>query len=276
MALNIIECFADAPPPLDFVIPGFVSATVGCLAAAGATGKSFWALEAAMSVCSADADAKLLNLGVKHNGRVVILNAEDPAIVLHQRLHAIGQHLPPDARAEVAERLVIEALTGTMPDIMAKKWQDAILRIAEDARLVVFDTLTRWHKMNENDNGQMAQVLSVMEMIAKETGAAILFLHHVSKGMAREGRQDEQQATRGAASITDNARWQGWMQTMGVDAAKEYGIDDDNRRRYVAVGGNKENYGQATPDAWLERKAGGVLLPVQLHKPSKKGRCHEL
>lgn len=268
MAIDIMASFEQEPPPLDFVIPGFLAGTVGCLAAAGATGKSFWALEAAMGVCSGQADERLLQLGVKQHGPVVILNAEDPAIVLHQRLHAIGQHLPPEAREEVAERLTIEALTGTMPDVMEQRWQDAILRVAADARMLVFDTLTRWHKMDENNNGQMSQVLSVMEMIARKTGASVLFLHHVSKGMAREGRQDEQQATRGAAAITDNARWQGWMQTMSEETAKEYGID--KRKRYVAVGGNKENYGQATAERWLERKAGGVLLPVDLHKPAKK------
>jgi regulatory protein RepA len=267
MALNIIWAFENEPPPLDFVIPGFLAGTVGCLAAAGATGKSFWALEAALSVCSAKADECLLRLGVQHHGRVVILNAEDPEIVLHQRLHAIGKHLPQDAREEVAERLTVEALTGTLPDIMNPRWQDAILHAADGARLAIFDTLTRWHRLDENSNGQMSQVVSTMEMIAKRTGASILFLHHVSKGMAREGRQDEQQASRGAAAITDNCRWQGWMQTMSLDAAQEYGVDD--RRRYVAVGGNKENYGQATVEQWLERKAGGVLLPVDLHKPER-------
>ena len=268
MAIDIMASFEQEPPPLDFVLPGFLAGTVGCLAAAGSTGKSFWALEASMSVCSGLADDRILQLGVQQHGPVVILNAEDPAIVLHQRLHAIGKHLPTDAREEVAERLTIEALTGTMPDIMEPRWQEAILRVSEGARLVVFDTLTRWHKMNENDNGQMSQVLSVMEMVARRTGASVLFLQHVSKGMAREGRQDEQQATRGAAAITDNARWQGWMQTMGEETAKEYGVDD--RKRYVAVGGNKENYGSATAESWLERTAGGVLLPVDLHKPAKK------
>lgn len=265
MAIDIMASFEQEPPPLDFVIPGFLAGTVGCLAAAGATGKSFWALEAAMGVCSAEADACLLKLGIEHHGRVVILNAEDPAVVLHQRLHAIGKHLPLQAREEVAEMLTIEALTGTMPDIMDPRWQDSILRVAADARLVVFDTLSRWHKLDENSNPQMAQVLSVMEMIALKTGASVLFLHHVSKAMAREGRQDEQQATRGAAAITDNARWQGWMQTMGDETAKEYGITE--RKRYVAFGGNKENYGQDTDQRWLERKAGGVLLPVELRKP---------
>ncbi len=34
MALNIIGAFENEPPPLDFVIPGFLAGTVGCLALA--------------------------------------------------------------------------------------------------------------------------------------------------------------------------------------------------------------------------------------------------
>ena len=125
--------------------------------------------------------------------------------------------------------------------------------------------------MQENDNAQMSQVISRFEAICRETGAAVLFLHHVSKSMAVEGRQDEQQATRGAAAITDNCRWQGWMQTMSKAEAEAYGIDPDNRKRYVKTGGNKENYGQASGERWLERGRGGVLLPIELQQKTKNG-----
>lgn len=267
--LDLRFCAENEPQPLDFVIPGFLACTVGCIAAAGSTGKSFWSLETAMGVASGQADKLLLNLGIESHGRVVILNAEDPAQILHRRFHDACSYLPAAAREEVYEKLRIEVLMGTMPNVMDPKWQKSILNATEGARLVIFDTLTRWHQLDENSNGDMSQVLSVFEMICRETGAAVLFLHHVSKSMAKDGRQDEQQATRGAAAITDNARWQGWMQSMsGVDA-ESYGIADDDRWRYVATGGNKENYGQATPIRWLERKKGGILIPVELEKKTK-------
>ncbi len=271
MAIDILNAFDEEPQPLDFVLPGYLAGTVGCLAAAGSTGKSLWALEAGMGVCNGEADALLLRLGIQHHGRVIIFNAEDPAIILQHRLHAIGRFLPRTAREEVAERLQIETLVGHRPNIMTEDWQEAVLREGEGARLLIFDTLTRWHKLDENDNGEMSQVVAVMEMIAKRTGAAVLYLHHVSKGMAKDGRQDEQQATRGAASLTDNARWQGWMQGMTAKQAKTYGLEEDERKRYVRFGGNKENYGQATTEKWLERKQGGVLIPVELTPKKRRG-----
>jgi RecA-family ATPase len=262
--LDLRYCAENEPPQLDFVIPGFLAGTVGCISAAGSTGKSFWSLETAMGVCSSAADKALLNLGINSHGPVVMLNAEDPAPILHRRFHDACSYLSIEAREEVFEKLRIEVLTGTMPNIMEQKWQESVLKATEGARLVIFDTLTRWHQMDENSNGDMSQVLSVFEMICRETGAAVLFLHHVSKGMAKERRQDEQQATRGAAAITDNARWQGWMQSMSTIDAELYGIAEDERWRYVSTGGNKENYGQSTPTRWLERKNGGILMPVEL------------
>jgi len=269
--LNLRYCAENEPEKLDFVLPGFLSGTVGCIAAAGSTGKSFWALETAMGVCSREADKALLNMGIEKNGKVVILNGEDPASILHRRFHDACSFLPKPAREEIYENMRIEVLMGTMPNILDGKWQKSILRATVGARLVIFDTLTRWHQLDENSNGDMSRVLSIFEMICRETGSAVLFLHHVSKGMAKDGRQDEQQATRGAAAITDNARWQGWMQSMSEKDAALYGVSNTDRWRYVATGGNKENYGEASPKAWLERKKGGILIPVDLKKEKKGG-----
>jgi RecA-family ATPase len=264
--INIANCFSEEPQPLDFVTPGFLVGTVGCQAAAGSTGKSFFGLEMIMSVCSADADKSLLNLGIKHHGRAVLLNAEDPETIIRQRLHSIGSYLSPSAREEVAEKMTIAPLVGRQTNILDLRWQEAVLRVSEGSRLIIFDTLTRWHQVDENSNGEMSKVLSVFEMVCRETGAAVLLLHHVSKSMGRDGRQDEQQATRGAAAITDNCRWQGWMQTMSKADAEKFGIAEQDRKKFVATGGNKENYGQATGERWLERGRGGVLLPVELRE----------
>lgn len=58
MAINIMKAFQQEPPQLDFIWPGFLAGTVGALVAPGATGKSFWALEAAMSGTSQKTENK--------------------------------------------------------------------------------------------------------------------------------------------------------------------------------------------------------------------------
>jgi RecA-family ATPase len=274
MAMDILDCFTTEPKEMDFVIPNFLAGVVGVMAAAGGVGKSFWSLEVAMGICSHEANKSLLNLDIPKHGRVVILNAEDPATVLHHRIHSIGSYLNESAREEVAEKLLIEPLMGKQVNIRSQRWQEAVLRVMDGSRFTIFDTLTRWHNADENSNGEMSEVLGTFEMLCDKTGSSVLLLHHVSKAMAANGRQDEQQATRGAAAITDNARWQGWMQVMGKEEAGKYGIAEDIRKRYVNAGGNKENYGQNSKDVWLERCRGGVLLPVDLkpvEKPSVNG-----
>ncbi len=262
--MNIEQCFKTKPEPLDFVLPGFVAATVGCLAAAGSTGKSFAALEIAMGISCNDADKKLLNMNIKKEGPVAIFNAEDPATVIHERLHSISTHLSTLTRERMYSNLEIYPLVGMQADIMNEDWQKFILKKAEGKRLLVFDTFTRWHRLDENSNGQMSQVIGVLEMIATKSGAAILFLHHTGKSAALNGEQDKQQSTRGASAIVDNCRWQAFMQTMSEDEAKKHSVALDDRKMYVQIGGNKENYGSPTIAKWLRRGEGGVLLTANI------------
>jgi RecA-family ATPase len=54
--IDIENCFSTEPPPLDFVLPGFLAGTVGGLVSPGGVGKSTFALELCIAVaCSVDA-----------------------------------------------------------------------------------------------------------------------------------------------------------------------------------------------------------------------------
>jgi hypothetical protein len=79
MSLDIMTAFENDPPELDFVLPGYLTGTVGALVAPGATGKSFFALEAAMSIACSVAGGDLLGLQPPRSGRVVYLAGEEPA-----------------------------------------------------------------------------------------------------------------------------------------------------------------------------------------------------
>lgn len=267
--LNLALCFEQEPPPLDFVVCGLAKGTVGNITSPGATGKSFVALQMAMGVASMEADNLLLNLANNNEGQVAIFNAEDPEVVIQQRLFSIGKYLSNNARKKVISNIQINSLIGQQPNITDVTFLEDVIKKCMGKRLVIFDTFTRFHQLNENDNSQMSQVVSYYEKIAHETGAAVLFLHHSSKGAVLGGQQAEQQSTRGASAITDNCRWQAYLQTMSVEEAKKFGIDVLDRKRFVKFGGNKENYGQATAERWFERVEGGVLLPCVLTKVRK-------
>lgn len=272
MAIDIMAAFEQEPPPLDFIWPGFLAGTVGALVAPGATGKSYWALEAAMSIACSVAGGDLVELSPARTGRVVYLAGEDPPPALIRRIHAIGKHLNPGARASIAENLTLEPIMGKRLNVMDERHLARVLEYCANARLIVLDTLSRIHQLDENSNGDMAHLVATLEHVAASTGASVLYLHHVSKGSARDGHTDQQQAARGASALIDNARWCGYVAKMTEDEAKRLSdrsfnrqpIGSDRRGYFIRFGVSKQNYDATPLDKWYERREGGVLVPVDL------------
>jgi RecA-family ATPase len=218
-----------------------------------------------------------------HTGRVVYLAGEDPQPALVRRVHAIGQHLNQSAREAIAENLMLEPIMGKRLNVMDEAHLRRVIDYSAGARLIVLDTLSRIHSLDENSNGDMAHLVSVLEHIAATTGAAVLYLHHVNKGSARDGQTDQQQAARGASALIDNARWCGYVAKMTEQEAErltDRGFDrspigNDRRGLFVRFGVSKQNYDATPLDRWYQRHSGGVLLPVELQEASKneeKGR----
>lgn len=282
MALDIMAAFTNDPPELDFIWPGFLAGTVGALVAPGATGKSFFALEAAMSIACSVAGGDLVGLTPKKTGRVVYFAGEDPQPALIKRVHSIGQHLGQSAREAIAANLILEPIMGKRLNVMDEAHLRRVIEYSADARLIVLDTLSRIHQLDENSNGDMAHLVATLEHVAATTGASVLYLHHVNKGSARDGQTDQQQAARGASALIDNARWCGYVAKMSEQEAERFtdrGADrapiGDRRSYFVRFGVSKQNYDATPLDRWYQRHEGGVLLPVELQEVKKneeKGR----
>lgn len=278
MAIDVRAAFENEPPELDFIWPGFLAGTVGALVAPGATGKSFWALEAAMSIACSVAGGDLVGLAPACAGRVVYFAGEDPEFALVRRVHAIGQHLSEQAREAIAENLTIKPIMGKLTNVMDDQQRAGIIEFCAGARLIVLDTLSRIHDRDENSNGDMARLVTTLEQIAATTGAAVLYLHHVSKGSARDGQTDQQQAARGASALIDNARWCGFLAKMTEGEAKRLSdrtfdrqpIGSDRRDFFVRFGISKQNYDATPLDQWHQRHDGGVLVPVKLVEAKKE------
>ena len=124
----------------------------------------------------------------------------------------------------------------------------------------------------------MSRLVATLEHVAASTGASVLYLHHVSKGSAREGQTDQQQAARGASALIDNARWCGYVAKMTEQEAERMSdrgfdrspIGNERRGLFVRFGVSKQNYDATPLDRWYQRHTGGVLLPVELQEASKQ------
>jgi hypothetical protein len=278
--LDLFSLFSVPAPKLDFVLPGLLAGSVGSVVAAGGTGKSLWALQAAIAV-SGGPDT--LEIGTLLSdplppGKVVFLTAEDPPEVIHGRIWSIRKLLE-DRRDgtdvagsffEAARRLCLYPLSGYRTNLADAVWKEKIRRRIQGARLVIVDTMRRFHLLEENSSGEMAGLLCEIEVLCKETGTALLFLHHVSKASAMTGA-DTQQASRGSSVLTDNVRWQMNLSAMSPDESSKLSeridgqpVGGDARRFYVRCAFSKANYTVPLPDRWFRRGEGGVLCPTEL------------
>ncbi len=275
--LPILQFLRDEPPPLDFLWPGGpLAETVSTLVSPGGAGKSYFALAASMAVATGGA-ADPLRLTPQVGGRVVYLSLEDIAHVLHHRVSAIrkNSNLPWRIHERIAEQLDLVDALGAGFDLADPDCADALMERADGVRLLIIDTMRRAHSLDENSNGDMARVLGVLERVAARTGAAIMYLHHVSKNMYAAAEQ--QAAARGASVLVDNARWAGWVRKMEATEAERHSLQDRgppvDPRFYVEWGVSKSNYTAIPKSQWLERGKGGALNHVELFPivPKKKG-----
>lgn len=285
---DLANAFAHGVPEQDMVLPGLLRGVVGALIAPGSTGKSWLALQAAMAVACGSAD--ILGIKPPKTGKVLYMAGEDPETEILRRVHSLGAHFDAATRQGVVDNLRVISTMGRGFNIMNQETldrlvDDTVLPIDEimdtmddseifDHRLIIFDTLSRIHQLDENSNGDMGRLLAKLEELAYRTRAAVLYLHHVNKGSAREGQTDQQHAARGASLLIDNVRWSAFVAKMTPDEAAARRVSDERRPFYIRYGVSKQSYSIPIQDVWLKRVEGGVLLPADdlpdPEKPKKK------
>ena len=87
----------------------------------------------------------------------------------------------------------------------------------------------------------------------------------------RRPRTNSERFRIGPGDVPEDADRQigaGFLQKMTEADAAKFSIND--RQRYVKFGICKQNYDLTPPDRWMERKEGGVLLPVDLFEARAK------
>jgi hypothetical protein len=276
-AIDILRAFQEEPPPFDFVLPGMLAGSVGFILSPGGTGKSMLALEAGCAVAGGTRESDLLGLTPKR-GKVLYFAAEDPEVAICHRLFAMGKRFSAESREAIAENLEVHSVVGKRPNIMEPRWYDAIIEGAQGYRLIILDTLSRFHQADENSNAEMSQLIAMLEYIAMKTGASVLVIHHSSKAMAVAGRGDEQQAGRGASALIDNARWAANLIGMNKDEAQQLTNQEggeaiaEERGYFVRFAISKQNHGKPFDERWYVRGEGGILVPTVLYKVERRGK----
>lgn len=278
-SFSVDNAMSVTPPPLDRVFRGMLAGTVGAMVSPGGAGKSFLAFGMAIGIACGRDLTESLDIG--KIGKVTYYNAEDGQDILHTRINAISQYLTPEEKKLVVENMTICPLVSQFPWLLDDKAQvqqpvlDYLIKQSEGQRLIIIDTMRRFHAADENSSSAMATLVAVLEEIAQKTGAAVLFLHHTNKSALSDDGGDNQGASRGSSVLVDNARYV--LNISGMPRPKNNGenrqngqlISENARKYYLRLNDSKINNAVKNDETWLFRRPGGVLVKANFDEATE-------
>ena len=160
------------PPEYEWLVDGVIAKGDSTLLVGEPNvGKSWISLSLAVAV--ANGDESWIKWPLTHHGRVLYIDEENPYDVVYHRLRQLGLKNHDNMRYLHRQGVRLD------------KRFDRILdeAIEYNPSLIVMDSLTRLHTQDENNAGAMAGLFNdSINVLTKETGSAILILHHTNKG----------------------------------------------------------------------------------------------
>ncbi|MCZ2111130.1 MAG: AAA family ATPase [Dehalococcoidia bacterium] len=196
------------PPPTDWLIEGLIErGAVTLLAGDAGVGKSLIVAAMALAVAE-DTEETFLGLPVKRHGRVIMVDEENAADLVAQRLNALtapeptappeGDYLRPvTLTPQQLERIEYLSFAGVdmlnEPTLLLEEALDL------EPELVVIDSQGAVSVgAEENSNTEMTALFKhAFRPLARESGAAVVLLHHTPK--------DGSGRPRGAGAIKSQA-----------------------------------------------------------------------
>lgn len=235
-------------PTRDWLIQDLLlSGNVTTLFSPGGVGKSSIALSIAISVAYG---IDLLGLGVNRQACVLMVSNEETEDEIKRRL--LGNLLYHEIN-NPCDYLHIKS-GYEKPFYIARKDDQGhsiipfTKEIIDHIRLnkievLIIDPFISTHDVNENDNTQIEQVMTLYRQIAKETGVAILLIHHTAKGNHFESYAGNADVGRGASAIKDAARVVTTLAKVKRDTALSAGATEEESESYIRLDIAKSNYG---------------------------------
>ncbi len=175
------------PPDYRWLVDGVIAqGDTTLLVGEPNVGKSWISLS--LAVAMANGDSEWIKWPLNHHGRVLYVDEENPHDVVYHRLKQLGLKNMDNIRYLHRQ--------GVRLDRRFDRFLDEA--VSYQPSLIVLDSLTRLHTQDENNAGAMASLFNdSINVLTKETGAAIIVLHHTNKGDASSSYT----RTRGSSDI---------------------------------------------------------------------------
>jgi hypothetical protein len=283
-AWDAADAYAGEAPPQEWLIGHVLPRkTAGLLVAAGDTGKSYTALELCLRVTRGPLGGTSLELPILGGlvatyGAAAFVTAEDGRGAVHRRIRA----LDPDGRRQAQREhpLYIVPLPdagGPFPIVAEKRGKVVAtaqfqalreqLRAIPDLALVVLDPLQTFVHADINADPMAAAItMSLLNMVAAETGATVLASHHVRKEKeAPKTAQEARLLIRGSSALVDQSRFAIVLWTPDEPEVRKVckALDAHFAPNAVVFGAVVKSNDGASREKWtLLRDANGSLRDV--------------
>jgi hypothetical protein len=243
--------------------------TVSGTAAMGGTGKSSTSIVEALAMASGK---PLLGSGGPMPLRVVLINLEDDRNTMAKRIAAAARHHGL-TKEDIGDRLIVIA-RGEIKMKIAKQLRsgdverdELVIRaltnlmIEKQADVLSIDSFIRTHKVHENDNSAIEEVVECFEEVAAAANCAVHLWHHTRKENSQGASVD---SARGAKAFIDACRSVRIMETMTKEVAQKLKIE--HAGFYFRAFSGKRNFAPPLDESdWfkfanVELNNGGLLF----------------
>jgi hypothetical protein len=235
----------DPAPELPFLVAGLIcKGEQHMLAAEGGAGKSYAMIDLAMRVAAKGSDPTLelewLGQPILEGGTVVLILNEDSMVTVNGRMVKLNKNGLLQRAGDRFIPLPMSTLGGafTLSDDdgnMTARWAEmyAALKLIPDLALVIMDTFSTMLHGPEVDSVIVNEMMRQANRLTGETGAAMLWLHHVRKPSEDPVRnvEDMKNAVRGSTAILGAMRlcfgmwragdWERRCKAMGMKADRD-------------------------------------------------------
>lgn len=255
--------FASLTPP-DWLLGTLLARKyLSLLVAPPGAGKTKLTLLAAVALASGKGEVIGMKM-LKGAQRVWMINGEDSMEDMHRNLAAAMtianvtwddfKDADGNTRLHInsghEQRIQVARLDGSKRVTSADQpW--LIERCKANRIDVLFiDPLIEFHPCNENDNGEMGAVASLVRSIAIQAECAVLLVHHTRKRdkAAANGMAGDMDSARGAGALIGAARIVKTFYQMEQKEQRIYGVTEQEARRLIKLTDAKSNIAAMADD----------------------------
>ena len=155
------------------------ASAVGVIGGAPKCSKTWLALDMSLSV--ATGTPCLDRYEVPLAGPVLLYLAEDSLVIVRERVEGIARH-----RGLQLESVPIHVITAPVLRLDREPHRTQLLETARQLRprLLLLDPLVRLHGIDENNAGEVAQLLAYFRSLQRELDLSVVLVHHTRKNAA--------------------------------------------------------------------------------------------